>query len=120
MSEKTYWTAIFNFLKKPEVDFFTPIFLTSVPRRLRCAPAPGNAFVLSVETCDSSRCVIREGMNERERERERERSLYQMSQTILRHNSKDGGVSRRRSGAEVHGNNSRKIMKKKETLLFHI
>ena len=50
---------------------------TSVPRRLRCAPAPGNAFVLSVETCDSLRRVIRERERkkdlERKRERERER-----------------------------------------------
>ena len=36
---------------------------------------PGNAFVLSVETCDSSRRVIRESVNEREREREREREI---------------------------------------------
>ena len=45
------------------------------------APAPGNAFVLSVETSDSSRRVIRDSVNEseRERERERERAVYHMS-----------------------------------------
>ena len=44
------------------------ILHTSVPRSLRYAPAPGNAFVLSVETSDSSTHVIRESVNERERE----------------------------------------------------
>ena len=56
-------------------------------------------------------------VTERESESERERAVYHTSQTILRHDSQDEGVSRRRSGAEVHGNNSRKIMKKKETVL---
>ena len=59
----------------------------------------------------------RERERESESERERERAVYPTSQTILRHDSQDEGVSRRRSGAEVHGNNSRKIMKKKETVL---
>ena len=45
---------------------------TSVPRRLQYAPAPGNAFVLSVETSDSLRRVIRESVIESEREREKE------------------------------------------------
>ena len=51
-------------------------------------------------------------------ERERERAVYHMSQTILRHDSQEEGVSRRRSGAEVHGNNSRKIMKKEAKHLW--
>ena len=54
------------------------------------------------------RVRLREREREREKERERERSVYHMSQTILRHDSQDESVSRRRSGAEVHGNNSRK------------
>ena len=49
------------------------LFYTSVPRRLHCTMAPGNSFVLSVETCDSSSRVIRESVNESEREKERER-----------------------------------------------
>ena len=62
----------------------------------------------------------REREREREIERERERDVYHTSQTILRHDSQEEGVSRRRSGAEVHGNNSRKIMKKEAKHLFHI
>ena len=46
---------------------------TSVSRRIRYAPAPENALVLSVETCDSSGRVIRERERERERKRERKR-----------------------------------------------
>ena len=57
-------------------------------------------------------------VRERESESERERAVYHTSQTILRHDSQDEGVSGRRSEAEVHGNNSRKIMKKEARHLW--
>ena len=63
--------------------------MTSVPPGLRCAPPLQNAGLISrdalkfetaldinstsVETCDSSKRVIKECVNERVRERERER-----------------------------------------------
>ena len=51
--------------------------------------------------CNSSRCVIRASVNERGREREQ--TVHHTSQTTLCHDSQDEDVSRRRSGAEVHG-----------------
>ena len=51
------------------------LFKTSVPMRLRFAPAPGNAFVLSVEAYNISRRVIREREREGERERKKEREI---------------------------------------------